>query len=232
MGTEHAAALPHPSAWLVQMIEPAAAPERAPPAPDVTAAAPSRDPHWGVLARVAEGDTASFGALVQAYEARIVRLCGRFLATEEDARDAAQDVFLILYRKAGHFQPRGKVYTLLYRIAVNHCLKRLRRRKIATFLSFGDMAPTADGEAADAAVYDPADDAAPDADRQLLARERWRRTRARIDALPANQRAVVVLAKFEGLPYKRIAEVLEITEKAVESRLVRAMRRLKTADRE
>jgi RNA polymerase sigma-70 factor (ECF subfamily) len=48
--------------------------------------------------------------------------------------------------------------------------------------------------------------------------------------LPENQRLVVLLAKFEGLSYKEIAQVLEITEGAVESRLVRAMRTLSAND--
>ena len=61
----------------------------------------------------------------------------------------------------------------------------------------------------------------------MAARERWQRTRQLIDKLPAGQRAVLVLAKFEGFSYRQIAETLEITEGAVESRLFRAMQRLK-----
>ena len=50
-----------------------------------------------------------------------------------------------------------------------------------------------------------------------------------VSRLPYKQRAVLVLAKFEGLSYRQIAETLQITEGAVESRLFRAMRNLSRA---
>jgi len=175
-----------------------------------------------VLERVAGGDVESFGVLVERHERRLVRLCQRLLQDPEEARDAAQEVFLKAYRKAGSWKPQGQVYTWLYRIAVNHCLNRLRRRKIVQFFSLtGKKSPEGDEEM----PVDPADQA-PDPAQQLAARERWRDTRRLIDGLPPSQRAVLVLAKFEGLSYRQIAETLDITESAVESRLFRAMRRL------
>ncbi len=185
------------------------------------------DPDRDLLARVAGGDVESFGVLVERHERRLFRLCERMLQNREEARDAAQEVFLKAFRKAGSYRPRGKVYTWLYRIAVNHCLNLLRRRKLAQFLSFGEVGKPGDGDD-DGPDFEP-EDAAPDAEQGLEARRRWRQTRQRIDRLPAGQRAVLVLAKFEGLSYRRIAEVLEITEGAVESRLFRAMQSLKKA---
>ena len=55
----------------------------------------------------------------------------------EEARDAAQEVFLKAYRKAADFRPRGQVYTWLYRIATNHCLNKLRRRRLVRFVQLG-----------------------------------------------------------------------------------------------
>lgn len=184
------------------------------------------DPDRGVLARVADGDVESFAVLVGRHETRLVRLCERLLGNPEEARDAAQEVFLKAFRKAGSYRPRGKVYTWLYRIAVNHCLNLLRRRRIAQFLSFGEVGRSP--KDADDADFDP-QDPAPGAEERLASRRRWQATRRLIDGLPASQRAVLVLAKLEGLSYREIAETLEITEGAVESRLFRAMQRLKTA---
>ena len=185
------------------------------------------DPDLGVLQRVAAGDVESFGVLVTRHEKRLQQLCFRLLGEAEQARDAVQDVFLKVYRNAGSFKPHGKVSTWLYRIAVNHCYNRLRRRRLLRFLSFGELAkPGNDGEEIE---LDPPD-ARPDAEAALRARERWRKTRQAIDQLPENQRLVLVLAKFEGLSQKEIAQVLEITEGAVESRLVRAMRTLAASD--
>ena len=182
------------------------------------------DPAWEILARVAAGDVEAFGLVVESHQGRLLRLCERLLGDVEEARDAAQETFLKAFRKAGSFQPRGQVSTWLYRIAVNHCLNRLRRRRLVRFIRF---APPDDPEAP-APALDPPDPGA-DPAAALAARRRWQATRAALGRLPDGQRAVVVLAKFEGLSYRQIARVLGITEGAVESRLFRAMRNLEAA---
>lgn len=183
------------------------------------------DPGWEALARVAAGDTNAFVLIVESHEERLLRLCERLLGNPEEARDAAQEVFLKAYRKAGEVRPQGQVYTWLYRVAVNHCLNKLRRRRLVRFLRWEDP------EERDAPAFDPPDGAA-DPAAALEARRRWRATRRAIEKLPENQRMVLVLVRFEGLSYKQTAEVLGITEGAVESRLVRAMRRLEAAAQE
>ncbi len=185
------------------------------------------DAEWGLLARAAGGNGDAFTALVEQHQARLVALCTRWLGDREAARDAAQEVFLKAFRHAGRAVPRGQFYTWLYRIAVNHCLNQLRRRKVARFFSFQGLGAGRESGSAghEETAFDPAD-GGPDAERELLARERWRATRQRLERLPEGQRVVVMLARFEGLSGREIAETLGITEGAVESRLVRAMRRL------
>jgi len=188
-----------------------------------SARASATDPDWDVLARVAAGEGDAFVHLMEHHQDRLLRLCERMLGDVEEARDATQEVFLKVYQKAGAARPQGQVYTWLYRIAVNHCLNKLRRRKLVRFLRWENPA-----EDADVAPFDPPD-TAPDPAAALESRLRWQSTRRAIAALPDNQRAVLVLARFEGLSYKQIAEVLEISEGAVESRLFRAMRRIEGA---
>jgi RNA polymerase sigma-70 factor (ECF subfamily) len=180
------------------------------------------DPCWEALARVAAGDADAFAVLVEAHQERLLRLCERMLGDVEEARDAAQEVFLKAYRKAADFRPQGQVYTWLYRIATNYCLNKLRRRRLVRFIQWEDP------EERDAPSFDPPD-RGPDPAAALEARRRWQQTRQVIARLPAGQRAVLVLARFEGLSYRQIAEVLGITEGAVESRLFRAMRRIEAA---
>lgn len=182
------------------------------------------DPGWDALARTARGDTGAFTGLVEAHQERLLRLCERLLGDPEEARDAAQEVFLKAFRKAGEVRPLGQVYTWLYRIAMNLCLNKLRRRRLVRFLRF-----EADPEEPDAPAFDPPD-AAPDPASALESRRRWSATRKAIAKLPDNQRAVLILARFEGLSYRQIAEVLGITEGAVESRLFRAMRRIEATE--
>lgn len=186
-------------------------------------AAREPDEDWSELARVGAGDGAAFEPLVARYQDRLVGLCQRFLGDREEALDAAQEVLLKVYRNASRAQPRGRFFTWVYRIAVNHCLNRLRRRRLVRFLSLSLGEERDEGPR-----FEPASPAA-DPEAELAARERWRRTRRALDALPESQRAVVLLARFEGLSQKEIAATLGITEGAVESRLVRALRRLETA---
>jgi len=180
------------------------------------------DPGWAVLARVAAGEADAFTQLVEAHQDRLLRLCERLLSDPEEARDATQEVFIKIFRKAGTLQPRGQVYTLLYRVATNHCLNLLRRRRLVRFIQWENPGVP------EGTTFDPPD-GAPDPATVLLARRRWERTRKVIASLPAGQRTVLVLARFEGLAYRQIAEILGITEGAVESRLFRAMRRVEAA---
>jgi RNA polymerase sigma-70 factor (ECF subfamily) len=183
---------------------------------------PAADPDWEALRRVAAGDVEAFTPLVERHQERLVRLCTRLLHDPDAARDAAQEVFLRAFRKAGSYRPRGQVYTWLYRIAVNLCLNRLRRQRVVRFLA---LEPAAGEDEARGKAAGPADPG-PDALQALEARARWRATRRAIAALPPGQRAVLALAKFEGLSYREIAAALGTTEGAVESRLVRALRTL------
>ena len=180
------------------------------------------DPGWEALARVARGEVEAFAEIVAAHQQRLLRLCERLLGDVEEARDAVQEVFLKAFRKAGDFRPRSQVYTWLFRIATNHCLNRLRRRRLVRFTRLGEP------EEEDAPAFDPPD-AGADPAAALEARRRWLATRRAIARLPAGQRAVLVLIRFEGLSYREAAEVLGLTEGAVESRLFRAMRHLTAA---
>ena len=189
-------------------------------------AAAGPDEDWAALARVAAGETEAFGGIVERHQDRLVRLCQRLLGEREEALDAAQEVFLKAFRHAGDAEPRGRLFTWLYRIAVNHCLNRLRRRRIVRFLA---LAGGEEGE--ERPGFEPAS-AEPDPEAAHALRERWRRTRAAIDRLPLQQRTALILAKFGGMSQREIAATLGISEGAVESRLVRAMRRLEAAKEE
>ena len=182
----------------------------------------SSESDWQLLSLTAEGDEEAFRDLVQRHQDRLVGLCQRLLGNREEAMDAAQEVFLKVYAKAGTLQPKGQLFTWIYRVATNHCLNRIRRRKLVQFVSLTPD-PQNDGP-----WLDPMDQA-PDAHQTLEMKHRWQRALGEIEALPENQRVVLILARFEGLSYRQISEILKISEGAVESRLFRAMRRLQKA---
>ena len=169
------------------------------------------------LMHARSGDRKALEDLLERHQGWIFNIALRMLYHPQDAEDATQEILVKILTRLSSFEGRSSFRTWLYRIAVNHCLNRLRRRSLVRFFSL-----SRDEE--EPAVDPP--DPAPDPERSLDAARRWRAAKERIERLPANQRAVLVLAKFEGLSYREIAAILSITESAVESRLVRAMRTL------
>jgi len=171
-----------------------------------------------LLLAAGKGDREAFGVLVERHHRAIIRFAHRFLSTADraTAEDIAQQVFLAAWKAAPAFEPRAAVKTWLLRITTNTCLnhQRTRRRKPTTPLA-GE--PAADASAGRAAPPETA----------ALEEERAHRLQSAVDALPANQRAAILLRHVHDLSYAEIAAVLETSISAVESLLFRARNRLR-----
>lgn len=143
--------------------------------------------------------------------ASVHRLAFRLLGDAHEAEDVAQEAFLKLWAHAPDWQPgRARLSTWLHRVASNACYDRLRKRK-----------PDLPGEA-----LDPEDDR-PGAHATLERAQRWDALQAAMMQLDPRQRTALSLCYDEALPQREAAAVMEISEKAYESLLVRARRALK-----
>jgi RNA polymerase sigma factor (sigma-70 family) len=133
------------------------------------------------------------------------------------AEDIAQEVFITVYRSILSFNEKSLLSTWIYRITVNKCLDQLRAQKRQKQHGFFNMLFHKDsGEAmADKPVFDH-----PGV--QLEKKEKSRYLFAAINTLPDNQKTVFILAHIEELPQKDIAEIMNLSLKAVESLLQRA----------
>lgn len=156
--------------------------------------------------QVRAGDLAAFRSLVEATSSRFVRLAARMLGNVSDAEDVVQDAYIKAYRSltSGRFEGRARVRTWLYRIVVNNCLDLLRQRRRST----------ADADDAPELAWD----GAASAEAHLALKE----LADMCADLPDEQRAALVLKAVEGFTSSETAEILDITEGAVEQRLVRA----------
>lgn len=171
------------------------------------------------IERVKQGDESAFREIVEKHREAIFNLCVRYLGSPEDAEEIAQDVFIKLYRHIPKYEPRAKLSTLLYRMAVNLSLNRIRDRKRRRWISLDRFPETS--------VQDGSRDIQ-DQPQQLLERkERQTAVRQAVDALPPNQRMAVILKRFQGLSYAEIADVMSCSVSAVESRLHRAKQTLR-----
>lgn len=167
-----------------------------------------------LMRRIQSGDGEALHLLMNQHRHQILNLCYRYLNNQEDAEEVTQDVFIRLFRSAGSYEPRAKLSTFLYRIAVNLSLNKIRDRKLKRFLSLHSMS-------ADERSLDPAsDEDQPDV--ALERTEKIERIRKVISSLPESQRTTVILHRFQELSYEEIAEVMECSVSAVESRLHRA----------
>lgn len=144
-----------------------------------------------------------------------------FLKNREDAEDIAQEVFLEVWNNLDRFREESSVSTWLYRITINKCIdfvrKKNRQNKWAKIVSFFGMNYLE--ENAWVQHYHPG----------LITEEKElaKNLYLCIDKLPEKQKTVIVLTKMEKLSHKEVAQILETTEKAVESLVARAKENLK-----
>lgn len=170
------------------------------------------------------GDMNAFSRLVVKYQDRVLNTCWRISGRLEDAEDLTQETFLRALEAIGSFRLQAGFYTWLFRIAVNVSISHRRRKGRMPRLSLcsGDGQRSAD-ELGSAGRDGRSDD--PSA--RLTARETQRLVQDGLDSLDDDQRAIIVLRDMEGFDYRQIAEILEVPEGTVKSRLHRARMELK-----
>lgn len=165
---------------------------------------------------VRSGDEPGFRSVVETNQALVFSVCFRMLGEWHEAEDLTQEVFFKAYKSLHQLRGEAKVSTWLYRIAVNLCLNRLRRRKRERWFSL-DWLFESQGETAAGL---PAEEGTPST--ALEAAETHGLVQAAVKALPAQQRAALVLSVYERLSYQEIAAVMQCSVSSVESRLHRA----------
>jgi RNA polymerase sigma-70 factor (ECF subfamily) len=165
-----------------------------------------------LMARAARGDEQAFQILAKRHAGAAHRVARRILGSQALAEDVVQEAFLRVWSHAPRWRPQAAFRTWLYRIIVNLALNTRRR---AADLPL------------DAAAHVAAADSL--ADERLVRDERDRRLAAAIEALPARQRAAIVLTYQEGLSNAEAAAVLDTSVSGIETLLVRAKRTLRVA---
>jgi RNA polymerase sigma-70 factor (ECF subfamily) len=168
------------------------------------------------------GDRAEFSRLVEATSPRIYRLGLKMLGNPQDAEDILQETYLKALRALKNFDGRSSLATWLYRIATNEALMLLRRKHPDT-LSIDEPVETLEGEQEPVQIVDWC--CLPEA--ELMSAEARRRLDKAIGQLPQALRVVFLLRDIEDLSTRETAEVLNLSEEAVKTRLSRARFRLR-----
>jgi RNA polymerase sigma factor (sigma-70 family) len=174
----------------------------------------------GELAALAlAGRQAAYRALMDRHRAAAFRLARHHCGNDDAAIDVTQQSFIAAFAALARYDGSRPFTHWLARIVINKAHDWARRRKVRQFFAFAlplDEAP----EVAETS---------PDAETQMADREELARTMTAIAALPAKLKEVLVLRTIEGLSQYEAANVLGVSEKAVETRLYRARDKLRAS---
>lgn len=170
-----------------------------------------------LIRRAQAGDAAAFDELIIAHQRKVVSLAWRLLGNPDDARDAAQEAFLRVYKHLDKFDPTRDFSGWLYRIVVNvsRDLARKRRPNIRSF-----EAGLETGEFAEPASHLDTEAGAMAAEQQAIV------LRA-LATLSDKERAALVLRDLEGLPTDEVARILRSSPTTVRSQISMARVKIK-----
>jgi RNA polymerase sigma-70 factor (ECF subfamily) len=164
-----------------------------------------------------KGSMAAFEQLVEIYFTGIVSVCYSITGQTQDAEDCAQEAFVKAYRNIGKYDATASFFILFYRIAINTCYDLKRKQKRIPLVSMDESSETEDG-----VLFFQWEDTAPLPDQLLIHRISDQKVQELIDRLPLKHNRILRLRDIEGLSYQEIAELENINEGTVKSRLARA----------
>jgi RNA polymerase sigma-70 factor, ECF subfamily len=168
------------------------------------------------------GDREEFALMVDTYSTKIYRLAYRMMGNEQEAEDVLQETFMNAYRALPSFEGRSNIGTWLYRIATNQALMRLRKKQPAS-ISVDEPVTDDDWEEIPRQFVDwcclP--------EKELMTSEAREELDSALETLSSNLRIVFILRDVNGLSTRETAQVLNISEAAVKTRLLRSRLKLR-----
>jgi RNA polymerase sigma-70 factor (ECF subfamily) len=167
-----------------------------------------------LLSRAKAGDAEAFEEIMIQHERQVLMTALRLLGHLEDAQDAAQEVFLRLYKYLHRFDETRELSTWLYRMTVNVCRDMARKRPKTAVLSLEEIVVQE--------IPDPVD-----SDEMINLTAQRRIVAEGLKTLPEKERAALVLRDIEGLSTKEVARALGSSEMTVRSQVSRARVKVK-----
>lgn len=192
---------------------------------DIDAGAVENLPEARLLSRLRADDLSAFEDLVSHFERPVYALCLRLLGDQEEARDAAQETFLKVYRGLGGFRGEAGLKTWIYRIAINQAMNQKRwwrRRKREETISLDITRGQSDTTIGNLL---PGHGSSPEA--QAISSERERSVLHALSEIKEEYRIALMLREIEELSYEEVAQTLSISIGTVKSRIARGREELR-----
>lgn len=173
-----------------------------------------------LVERAAAGDMAAFEEIMIHSEQKVMRMTWRMLGNEADARDAAQEVFLRVYKYLGRFKQDQPFFAWVYQITVNVCrdISNKRPHHSAQFTSIDAPGNEAAFEISDRQ---------PGAEETLIRAQERELIMKAIDTLPEKERAAILLRDLEGFRTDEVARIMKSTSTTVRSQISSARKKIK-----
>ena len=176
-----------------------------------------------LVAKSQAGDYRAFDDLVLRHRGRVYAMIQNMVKNEADSWDLSQEVFVKVWKALPKFEARAKFTTWLYRIVHNVVYDWMRKRKLQSAGEFDDTLMKANQIAVGARTT-PSQNARPD---EALGNEELRiKIEEAMAKLTPEHQEIVLLREVQGMDYKEIAEILEISMGTVMSRLFYARKKL------
>ncbi len=179
-------------------------------------------PDQQLLELLINGNELAFKQLYDRYSSKVYNTLLSYTKNSEDAEELLQDVFLTIYTSASLFRSEAKVSTWIYRVSVNKSLDFLRKKNSQKrFGIFSSLYRKDSGEI----QFESVDFVHPGV--KLENQEDAKLLFGAIDELSENQKTAFILTQVEDLPQQEVAEIMQISRKAVESLVQRSKANLK-----
>lgn len=179
------------------------------------------EPDFARASRQGDRD-AAFGRMYHLYRERIFRLASSYARDEDDAHDITQLVFVRAHRSLDRFRGQSRIYTWLYRIAVNCCKDWIKQAHQAR------CDRRDDGWWSERAIDEGLHTVGERTESLVERRETVEALEEAMKDLKPEFREALVLREIEGLTYREIATTLSCSEGTVKSRICRARRHIKS----
>ncbi len=170
-----------------------------------------------LIERITSGDAEAFRSFVDEYKNLVMHIVFRMIGSKSVREDLCQDVFLKAYDNLDNFRFQSKVSTWVAKIAYNHCINYLEKKRVPLFEDLHPHDASIESYSSNPSLPDEA----------VESIELQQRVREQIQKLPAKYKTILTLYHLDELNYAEIGEVMQLPEGTVKSYLFRARKHLK-----
>ena len=168
------------------------------------------------------GDTAAFGEIVRRYGGSLLGYLTKMCGGGAEAEDYFQETFKRVHEK-GHTFRGGSFKSWLFTIATRVAINGLRKRRRLEVVSLNQKIGCKDGNCGELEAAAAVDESHNPVDEAVRA-EQKQQVQDAVESLPAKQRATLVLAYYQQLSYRQVAEVMGCSVGTVKTQMYRALK--------